>query len=390
MNNIIFKTLLLKGEQGSITSIEKTATNGLVDTYTVTYNDGTTTTFEVTNGNGIESIEKTATNGLVDTYTVTYNDGTTTTFEVTNGNGIESIEKTATSGLVDTYTVTLTDGSTTTFHVTNGEVGSPLNFNNRNQNYTSATDLKIYVATSGDDTNDGTFNNPVKTLKRAFELSAQYYTDSRIEIVESGTYDIGLVTNSGNIHISTSQNGVILNMVSNWINYACHLNISGTSGKNITIKGNGNIFYSDGSSIELDYIELDCDFRIYGGCCNFTTDCILHNIRAISAGLLFGKNITFKNTVVSNPVLNLTNCNTYFAYQWSIDLAEDDSNAFLNVYGGILTNTIVPTTTTNYKYDKNVVHLCSYITSETSNSGVKALADTNDIGVSCISNIQLN
>jgi hypothetical protein len=36
-------------------------------------------------GNGIASITKTATSGLVDTYTITYTDGTTSTFAVTNG-----------------------------------------------------------------------------------------------------------------------------------------------------------------------------------------------------------------------------------------------------------------------------------------------------------------
>ena len=36
-------------------------------------------------GNGIASIVKTSTSGLVDTYTITYTDGTTTTYEVTNG-----------------------------------------------------------------------------------------------------------------------------------------------------------------------------------------------------------------------------------------------------------------------------------------------------------------
>lgn len=36
-------------------------------------------------GNGIVSIAKTATQGLVDTYTVTFTDGTTTSFSVTNG-----------------------------------------------------------------------------------------------------------------------------------------------------------------------------------------------------------------------------------------------------------------------------------------------------------------
>lgn len=37
------------------------------------------------NGRGIVSIEKTATAGLVDIYTITYTDGTTSTFDVTNG-----------------------------------------------------------------------------------------------------------------------------------------------------------------------------------------------------------------------------------------------------------------------------------------------------------------
>lgn len=36
-------------------------------------------------GNGILSVQKTATAGLVDTYTITFTDGTTTTFDVTNG-----------------------------------------------------------------------------------------------------------------------------------------------------------------------------------------------------------------------------------------------------------------------------------------------------------------
>ena len=73
-------------------------------------------------GNGISSIAKTSTSGLIDTYTITFTNGNTTTFDVTNGNGITSITKTATVGSVDTYTITFTNGTTTTFEVTNGEV----------------------------------------------------------------------------------------------------------------------------------------------------------------------------------------------------------------------------------------------------------------------------
>ncbi len=145
----------IPGEPGvGIASIVKTATVGLVDTYTITYDDLRTTTFEVTNGqngidgrdgtdgNGIVSIVKTSTAGLVDTYTITFDDGNYTTFDVTNGadgapgrdgtdgtdgtdgNGIASIVKTATVGLLDTYTITFTNGQTTTFNVTNGQNGT--------------------------------------------------------------------------------------------------------------------------------------------------------------------------------------------------------------------------------------------------------------------------
>ena len=216
----------IQGETGNgVKSIVKTSTEGLIDTYTIIFTDGTTTTFTVTNGadgkpgiqgiqgekgedgytpiitiqngkwyvdgvdsgksaegikgetgNGIASIEKTSTVGLVDIYTITYTDGTTTTFTVTNGvegaqgqqgiqgiqgekgedghspvitiqngrwyidgvdsgksaegvkgdtgNGISSIVKTKTEGLVDTYTITFTNGDTTTFTVTNGADGA--------------------------------------------------------------------------------------------------------------------------------------------------------------------------------------------------------------------------------------------------------------------------
>lgn len=93
ISDIIFKTLMLKGEAGgTISSIEKTSSVGVVDTYTITLNDGTTTTFEVTNGSNIESIEKTATSGLIDTYTVTLTNGDTTTFEVKNGEDAQLYE----------------------------------------------------------------------------------------------------------------------------------------------------------------------------------------------------------------------------------------------------------------------------------------------------------
>ena len=73
-------------------------------------------------GNGIASVTKTGTSGLVDTYTITFTNGNTTTFTVANGNGIDRIELTSTSGAVKTYTIYYTNGTTSTFDVTDGEV----------------------------------------------------------------------------------------------------------------------------------------------------------------------------------------------------------------------------------------------------------------------------
>lgn len=51
-------------------------------------------------GNGIASITKTGTVGLVDTYTITFTDGTTTTFTVTNGqNGSGSVDDVTVDGV---------------------------------------------------------------------------------------------------------------------------------------------------------------------------------------------------------------------------------------------------------------------------------------------------
>lgn len=110
-------------------------------------------------GNGIEKVEKTDSQGLVDTYTITFTDKTTTTFTIVNGKdgkdgangtngkdgqngtngkdglngengkdgqngvGIASIAKTGTNGLVDEYTINYTDGTHTTFSITNGADG---------------------------------------------------------------------------------------------------------------------------------------------------------------------------------------------------------------------------------------------------------------------------
>lgn len=195
-----------------ISVITKTSTSGLVDTYTITFTDSTTTTFTVTNGSSISSISKTSTAGLVDTYTVTMTDGTTSTFTVTNGadgNGIASISKTATAGLVDTYTITYTDGTTSTFTVTNGSSGDTVTVETTgtaSATVAEVTDLKINGSTVF---TLSTYMEQSITLSTSMDTIATFTnaaitTDSAIEVytsAESLTYK-SMSTTAGNCDVT--------------------------------------------------------------------------------------------------------------------------------------------------------------------------------------------
>lgn len=162
---IFFKTLILKGKDGA----------------------------------GVQSVEKTGTSGTVDTYTITFTDGNTATFTVTNGSSIDTIELTDTSGLVDTYTITLTDGSTSTFTVTNGE------------SQTVPTDGVIFYEGAG--VPDGYEASDPPMTKTAVEMSyARYQTltdaeknDGTIYMVYDDPTD-NYVTNNGRYGIDYSLN----------------------------------------------------------------------------------------------------------------------------------------------------------------------------------------
>lgn len=231
------KVLLKMGSDGSgIASIEKTGTSGIVDTYTITYDNGNKTTFTVTNGNGIVSIEKTATSRLVDTYTITFQDGTTTTFDVTNGRGIVSIEKTATQGIVDTYTITYNDNTTSTFTVTNGEgsTASSLPYDNATSGL-SATNVQdaIDEVDGNVDTNATNITNlqntkadqtsiaPVQTTlvaSQPYPKGSQFYYNN---ILYEATADIangGTITIGGNATTADD----IVSQISNFANKIWH------------------------------------------------------------------------------------------------------------------------------------------------------------------------
>ena len=122
----------------SIEKVEKTNTYGLIDEYTITYTDGSTSIFIVTNGangeQGIQGIQGFPGNdGHTPTIEINADgywviDGVATTTKASgrdglDGRGIVSIEKTNSSGLVDTYTITYSDNTTSEFVVVNGANG---------------------------------------------------------------------------------------------------------------------------------------------------------------------------------------------------------------------------------------------------------------------------
>ena len=123
------------GDDGiGISSIAKTGTAGLVDTYTITFTNGQTSTFTVTNGvngdPGRDGVSPAITvSEITGGHRITITDAghpqgqTVDVMDGTDGNdgrGIVSVTKISTSGNVDTYQITYTSGEPTTFTVTNG------------------------------------------------------------------------------------------------------------------------------------------------------------------------------------------------------------------------------------------------------------------------------
>lgn len=142
-------------------------------------------------GKTIQSISLTGTVGLVDTYTINYSDGSTSTFDVTNGNGITSVAKTGTVGLVDTYTITFQDGSTTAFEVHNGtaSIDPTLTLSDY------AADAKV-TGDAIDDIRDA-IGVHAKGTKVTQISGATYAASTSANVQTSGTIGVKLINTAG-------------------------------------------------------------------------------------------------------------------------------------------------------------------------------------------------
>ena len=237
-------------------------------------------------GNGIANIAKTSTSGLVDTYTITYTDGSTSTFEVTNGKdgmngrdgvdgadgvGIASIAKTGTQGLVDTYTITMTNGTTTTFTVTNGSDATQVQ-SDWSQSDSTAVDFiknKPTIPTIPATATQSEINAGSSTSQRTFTPKLVHdnayivdvpYTSSITELKANKMYDFGTVSSALTIPSLDATN----DLVSNALNFYALRFIAGADNLNITFPTDVEV--DDTPTINTgDYIEIMINLYVSGG-----------------------------------------------------------------------------------------------------------------------------
>ena len=195
-----------------IVSIDKTSTNGLVDTYTITYTNGTSSTFTITNGKDGDDGK----DGKDGTDGKNGQDGK----DGANGKGIVDIQKTSTSGNLDTYTIIYSDNTTSTFTVSNGkdgkdgkdgEDGESLDIQDIYTTYKNLTEqeisfeefLEIYLEVGVDDTT----KVAAKCLQSCVIIKTNGFTGSGVvvKIDEDYTY---ILTNC---HVLLNEAGTAIN-----------------------------------------------------------------------------------------------------------------------------------------------------------------------------------
>lgn len=198
-------------------------------------------------GNGISSIEKISTSGLVDTYTITFTNGTSTTIEVTNGRGIISIAKTGTVDYVDTYTITYNDGTTSTFDVTNGEVTEE-EFNDVVDELNYLYDDLPKVEEEGTNlTLDNTRKGKMSNVLKGNDLD-QYTTTGKNKLNSLSNYSAGSTrTSNGVTYLFNSDGSISINGTATGTSFA------------ILIGNNLNDYETERFIINEDYIVGNWD-----------------------------------------------------------------------------------------------------------------------------------
>ena len=266
-------------------------------------------------GNGIQSIEKTSSNGLTDTYTIAFTDGSSTTFEVENGKGIVSIEKTSSEGNVDTYTITYNDDTTSTFTVTNGEV--------TNEELQQALAQERVIS-------DGKYARALKTPVTDIE-STQIYAENDVvdDLVINGVELTQVVTenspsldNPSEVQVASEQNMQICQMnLFNGIIYGNTPNsrvittdfIMFDSTKDLKITGLPDKSVLEGNGYKTLQLYTDKNTKIKSISTN--NDNIIINSSEIPEGVKYLSIFTASRFITDEEMNNYISSNKLFVYQ---------------------------------------------------------------------------
>ena len=240
------------GEAGNgIASITKTGTSGLVDTYTITYDDGTTTTFTVTNGSDASVTIQTS-------WGSTTSDSKVPSEKLTKDTLDTKIAKSSTSGLVKNDGTIMTSGTGST----NYSAG-----NHTHSGYISTSSTTGLIKNDGSIMTGGTgsSNWAIGNHSHSGYVSGSKVTSWSSTVSDSNVPSEKLVKNSLDDKISkSSTSGLVKN--DGTIDTSSYLTTGSasstyqpklTSGTNIktinneSLLGSGNITIQGGSSVDV-------------------------------------------------------------------------------------------------------------------------------------------
>ena len=126
------------------------------------------------------------------------------------------------------------------------EVNSKIEFNSNNF-YTEDKEGIFYIATSGNDDNDGlSEETPFKTISRCLEEINKGYSNFSVVFSESGTYTCDIpkvILTNLDLHIGTKENisGVTVVLNGNIRTYNCYIDVYSSDNNPISITFNGGL-----------------------------------------------------------------------------------------------------------------------------------------------------
>lgn len=211
---------------------------------TLTDKEGNTKTVTVEDGNGIVTIEKTSTSGLVDTYTIIFTDGTTTTFQVTNGaDGEVTLAQFEQAMMV--YNALPKVSDTNTNITLNDTAKCPMNLDLKGNTYQAGTPTPdspqtIQVVTGN---NTITISNSDNSETQTLNINL-----GSIELCKIGNYQDYIYKSNDKWYLHKEIGKIVLDGSEAW----GLAGASSTSPRRLYIR-NGELFYKDSMSLLSDY-----------------------------------------------------------------------------------------------------------------------------------------